>query len=449
MREIVGNSVLILGYGREGTSVHKYIQTRYPSKRIGIADQNDVVPKVEGSVTLHVGKDYLNSLLNYDVIVRSPGIPFRTPELQKSIKEGKKVTSETNIFFSECSGMVIGITGTKGKSTTSSLIYSILQSSYPDVRLVGNIGKPALDYLADSNHKTVFVAELSSHQLEDFHYSPHIAVLLAIVPEHLSYHGSFPTYVDAKGNIVNYQSADDIVVFNPANHTTERLAEESSGQKFKFSSHQIEGINCYVKGSDIFVGPEFVMATDEIPLLGPGNIENVLAAISIGVIMGVDIEKIRKAIKEFKPLPHRLEYVGEKNGVSFYNDSLATIPEAAINALEALGTNVETLIAGGYDRGLDFSKLGEFLANNTALKTLILFPTTGEKIWAAVLKAIKGDNPIAKYDVSTMEGAMDIASAKTSPGKICLLSPASASFGVFRDYEERGNKFRELVNKPS
>lgn len=449
MKEIDGNSVVILGYGREGKSVHKYLHEKYPSKRIGIADQNDVISEIEGSVTLHVGKDYLKSLSNYDIIIRSPGIPFQTPDLQESIKEGRKVTSETNIFFSECPGVVIGVTGTKGKSTTSSLIYNLLQSSYPDVRLVGNIGNPALAYLPDSNDKTLFVAELSSHQLEDFHYSPHIAVLLAIVPEHLTYHGGFSTYIDAKGNIVKHQSAEDIVVFNPANYNTEKLAEKSSGRKFKFSSHPVGGINCYVKETDIFVESTFIMATNKIPLLGPGNIENVLAAISVGIIMGVDIEKIRKTIKEFKSLPHRLEYVGDRNGIYFYNDSLATIPEATINALEALGANVETLIAGGYDRGLDFSKLGEFLANNTALKNLILFPTTGEKIWNAVLKTTKGVNPVVKYDVTIMEEAIDIALANTSPGKICLLSPASASFGIFRNYEERGNKFRELVTKIS
>lgn len=449
MKEIDGDSVLILGYGREGVSVHKYLHEKHPSKRIGIADQNNVVSEVEDSVTLHVGKDYLKSLSNYDVIVRSPGIPLRTPELQESIKEGKKVTSETNIFFSECSSFVIGVTGTKGKSTTSSLIYRLLQSSYPDVRFVGNIGKPALDYLTGSNDKTLFVAELSSHQLEDSHYSPNIAVLLAIAPEHLTYHGSFSTYVDAKGNIVNHQSIKDTVVFNPANHNTEKLAKKSNGRKFKFSSHQTEGINCYIKDAGIFARSEFIMAVDEIPLLGPGNIENVLAAISVGIIMGVDIEKIRKSIREFKPLPHRLEYVGERNGISFYNDSLATIPEATINALEALGMNVETLIAGGHDRGLDFSNLGEFLASNAALKNLILFPTTGEKIWTAISRSTKGVNPIAKHDVSTMEEAIDIALVSTSPGKICLLSPASASFGIFKNYEERGNKFRELANKDS
>lgn len=445
MKEIDGNSVLILGYGREGKSVHKFLHEKHPDKRIGIADQNDVVSEVEESVILHVGKDYLKNLSDYDIIIRSPGIPFSTPDLQKSIKDGKKVTSVTNIFFSECPGVVIGVTGTKGKSTTSSLIYCILQSSYPDVRLVGNIGNPALDYLPNSNNKTLFVAELSSHQLEDCHYSPHIAALLAIVPEHLSYHGNFFGYVHAKGNIVKHQSTGDTVVFNPSNHNVNKLAEKSPGHKFTYSPHQMEEINCYVRGTDIFVESTFIMATNEIPLLGPGNIENVLAAISVGTIMGVDIEKIRKTIKEFKPLPHRLEYVGDRNGIYFYNDSLATIPEATINALEALGVNVETLIAGGYDRGLDFSKLGEFLANKSSLKNLILFPTTGEKIWNAILKTTNNTNPIIRYDVTSMEEAIAIALRNTSPGKICLLSPASASFGIFRNYAERGNKFRELV----
>lgn len=449
MKEIEGESVLILGYGREGASTHKYIKEKFPDIKVGIADKNEVTPVVEGPVTMHVGKDYLKSLSSYDVIIRSPGIPLATPEIQKSAEEGNKITSETNIFFSDCLGLIIGVTGTKGKSTTSTLISTVLESTYPDVRLVGNIGNPSLDYLTDSDNKTVFVAELSSHQLEDLRYSPHIAVLLGIVPEHLSYHGSFASYVDAKGNIVKHQSEEDIVVFDPVNSVTEELAEKSKGQKFRFSSVQAKNVSCYIDGSDIFVNGEFIMSVKDIPLIGPGNIENVLAAISVGTIMNVDVKKIRDAIKEFKPLPHRLEYVGENNGVSFYNDSLATIPEATINAMEGLGVNVETLIAGGHDRGLDFSKLGDFLARNPDLKNLILFPTTGEKIWDAVLKASGGDTSISKYDVQTMEDAISIALSSTSAGKICLLSPASASFGIFKDYAERGNKFRELVNQIS
>lgn len=443
MKELAETSTLILGYGREGRSVHRFIRERYPKIHLGIADKDTISPEAKDEVEIHAGESYLGSLADYDVIVRSPGISFFAPEVQEALKQGKKITSGTNIFFSECPGTIIGITGTKGKSTTSTLTYDLLKTTYPDTRLIGNIGRPVLDYLSGADGETMFVAELSSHQLEDARYSPQVAVILAIVPEHLSRHGSFEAYVEAKANIVRFQGVNDTVVLNPDNPTTAEIAERSAGHKLTYSATQTN-VDCFVRDGEIFVEEHFVMPINEIPLLGYGNLENVLAAISVGRLFNVDLEKIIETIKKFKALPHRLEYVGDKNKVSFYNDSLATIPEATIHAMETLGSNVETLIAGGHDRGLDFSKLGEFLAGNNTLKNLILFPTTGERIWKAI-KAFREDTKIQRFDVESMEEAIRIALANTNPGKICLLSPASASFGIFKNYEERGNSFRNLV----
>lgn len=452
MKEIEGSSILLLGYGREGKSTHQYLLDNYPDKKIGIADQRKVEPLPNTSPELHTGKDYLRSLEQYDVIVRSPGIPFKLPELQRSIQAGKKVTSATNIFFSKCPGTVIGVTGTKGKSTTSSLTAHILNKDYADVRLVGNIGRPVLDYLPGANEETLFVAELSSQQLEDARYSPHIAIVLAIVPEHLNHHGSFLSYVEGKGNIVTHQTANDTVVFNPTHEVTTQLVNKSQARKFRFSLEKCSGISCYVNEGSIFVhqegkDPQFVMSAREIPLLGTVNIENTLASISVGTILGVAPSAIRNAVKEFSPLPHRLEFVGEYRGIRFYNDSLSTIPEATIHALNALGNDVTTLIAGGYDRGLDFTELGRFLASR-GLKTLILFPTTGEKIWKAVSDAtpITAMHP-EKYNVTTMKDAVRTAFDTTPSGKICLLSPAAASFGLFTNYEDRGDLFKKLVSE--
>ena len=201
MREIQGASILILGYGREGKSVHRYLLQNYPDIKIGIADLKGVKEPIDPATSVHAGEDYLASLQYYDTIVRSPGIPLRTAAIQQAINTGKQVTSATNIFLAEQQGNIIGITGTKGKSTTSSLIFAILQRQYPDVRLVGNIGKSALDYLADADGDTIFVFELSSYQLEDIRCSPHIAVFLNLVPEHLDYHGGFLDYAEAKENI--------------------------------------------------------------------------------------------------------------------------------------------------------------------------------------------------------------------------------------------------------
>lgn len=451
MNEIPGASALLLGYGREGQSAHRYLHAHYPDVVVGIADLHEVIPVIDSDVQLHTGTSYLDSIFGYDVIVRSPGIPTNIAKLQEARDQGKWVTSATNIFFSECQGMVIGITGTKGKSTTTSLVAEILKRRYPDVRVVGNIGRPVLDHLEGANNKTVFVAELSSHQLEDSRYSPHIAVILDIVPEHLDYYGNFDQYAQAKSQIVSHQKPEDIVIFNPSHQIVKGFGEQAGSQKYRFALSPVDGLICWVDSEVVFSQgksdkPNSVLVTNQIPLLGKGNLENTLAAVSVGLTLDVPIEMIRDAVREFKPLEDRLEFVGEVGGIRFYNDSLATIPEATIHALEALGREVETLIAGGFERHLNYTKLGEFIVQTEGLKHLILFPDTGSKIWEAVLKAQK-DKPahLTPHNVQTMDEAVRIAFEATSQGKICLLSPASASFNLFKDYRERGDMFKKLV----
>jgi UDP-N-acetylmuramoylalanine--D-glutamate ligase len=376
--EVRGRSALILGYGREGKSIHAWLKKHYPKLRIAVTDQKD-------------GTEYLSHIAEYDTVVRSPGVP---PYL---LGRARHITSATNIFFSRVQGKTIGITGTKGKSTTASLIAHILRVVYPDVRLVGNIGNPMLDALSGSSKNTVFVIELSSHQLVDIRYSPKIAVLLEIVPEHLDYYPDFASYKRAKENIFRFQKPGD---------------------------HLVRG--------------ETLDAVYKTTLLG--NRENIAAAVKVARFMNVPEQVIQKQLATFSPLPHRLEFVGEHRGVRFYNDSLATIPEATIHALEALGGKVVTLIAGGYDRGLDYSALGSYLGHSS-VNTLILFPDTGKKI-ARVVKT-----KIHTYAVGSMEEAVRLAYEHTPKGKICLLSPASASYNMFRDYEDRGNQFKEWVKK--
>ncbi len=451
MKEIKGQSVVLLGYGREGQSTHKYLLENYPDIRIGISDQNPVEPIPGTQTQMYVGSTYLDDLQSYDTAIRSPGIPPHTPELQRFKELGKWVTTETNIFFSECPGTIVGITGTKGKSTTASLVYEIIKSQYDDSRLVGNIGKPALDSLPEATPSTIFIAELSSYQLEDIRYSPHISVVLAITPEHINYHGDFDSYATAKANIVKHQSKKDMVVFNPDHETTAKKTSLSKSQKFCFSLRKKQGVSCYVEQGKIYIlnrrgEPKVIMKVDEIPLLGQGNLENTLAAVSVGFLVGISSKKTREAIRNFKPLPNRLEFVQERSGIRFYNDSLATTPEAVIHALEALGEDVETLIAGGYDRGLDFSILAKFLSKRK-LKNLILFPETGEKIWQAIINYVNPENLPQKYAVDSMEQAVNVAISNTSSGKICILSPGSASFNLFQDYEDRGNQFKKAIRR--
>lgn len=398
--EIQGSRILIVGYGREGKSVHAWLKQHYPDAKITIADK-----KTDGD-------GYLDHIAEYDTVIRSPGVPARL------LAKARHVTTATNIFFSLVVGKTIGVTGTKGKSTTSSLIAHILKTHFSDVRLVGNIGIPMLDHLEGASADTVFVIELSSHQLEDIRYSPHVAVILNIVPEHLDYYPDFDSYKRAKANIVQYQEPSDVVIYGTS---VEALAAGSRGQKI----------------------PIVDVPLPDSSLLG--NKENKMAALSVAHAFDVSEEHIKQAFATFSPLPHRLELVGEFGGITFYNDSLATIPEAAIHALATFGDRVGTLIAGGYDRHIDFTALGAYLATHP-VDTLILFPDTGEKIWAAIMAA-NPDTTIQKYGVSSMEDAVKLAYTHTLSGKICLLSPASASYNLFRDYADRGDQFRQWVEK--
>ncbi|MBR8828358.1 MAG: UDP-N-acetylmuramoyl-L-alanine--D-glutamate ligase [Gomphosphaeria aponina SAG 52.96 = DSM 107014] len=452
MEEIKGKSVLILGYGQEGKSTHKYLREKHPDKIIGIADFQEVKDCLDSTATkIHTGSNYLSFIAEYDVIVRSPGITLLTPEIQAAINQGKQVTSATNIFLSQGRGTIIGITGTKGKSTTSTLIFNILSKHYADVKLAGNIGKPALDYLADSNENTIFVLELSSYQLFDLKSSPHISVLLNIVPEHLDYHGGFENYIAAKENILRYQTEKDFIIANPNHSTVLLLLAKTAAKKIYFSPEKTAHYhyNSYIEDGYIVTCKDGikqqVISIKDIPLIGAANLENILAATTVGTILDVPLTYIAEAIREFKPLRHRLEFVGEYKGIKFYDDSIATIPQATINAIAAL-EKVETLIAGGHDRGLDFAELGTYIINKS-IKTLILFPETGNKIWEAVCKASPHKRP-QKYDVTSMEEAIKIVYQTASVGTVCLFSPASPrTRWLFNTFDERGDLFKEYLIK--
>jgi len=393
LQDLKVKTILILGFGREGKATLNFLNKHFPEKEIALADQSD-------------GDNYLDKINDFDVIIKSPGIPF-LPEIQKAKDEGKIITSATEIFFDNCKGQIVGVTGSKGKSTTSSLIYEVLKKGGLDVYLVGNIGIPALEVLDQGDENSIFVYELSSFQLENLKKSPHIAVITNIYPEHLDHHGSFGAYKDAKANIVKYQNENDYVIFNKDNKECKDMAELSDAKnKYGYSDQ-----------------PPF---SKDI-------------AIYIGKLFNISDQNIKQAIDNFKTLPHRLEYIGEFKGIKFYNDSLATIPQATIRALKVLGANVQTLIAGGFDRGVDYSILGSIIMKSE-IKNLILFPTTGEKIGKLV-----GDK-IKKFKVDNMKDAARIAFEQTNPGKIVLLSPASSSFNLFRDYEDRGNQFKGFVS---
>ena len=448
--EIRGQSVLMLGHGREGRSAIAYLRGKYPDLRLGIADAKAIdVSTLPQGVQIHSGPDYLDAIAAYDTVVRSPGIRPDLPELLAAAPV-KQITSLTNLFMECCPGTVIAVTGTKGKSTTSSLIAHLLGAIFPDVRLVGNIGNPALDRISDATESSIFVLELSSFQLADLKRAPQVAVMLNIVPEHLDYHGTFDAYRDAKARITILQDSTQLLVCNPANQSLAPVLAATKAAKLFFrTSGQPEDAAVFNHDGAIHLqfGNRALrwIEHSELPVRGPGNIENVSAAVALALDCGMQPEMIRERLKSFKPLAHRLEPVGIHRGIQFYNDSLATIPEATINALTALGPAVHTLICGGHDRGLEYGVLADELCSSN-VKTLILFPVTGKKILdTCVARCSNFLDGRTVFHINTMEEAVRKAYEATPPGAICLLSPAASSLNLFRDYQDRGEQFRRCI----
>ena len=458
--------ILILGLGQEGRSTWAFLRAEFPEKVLGVADQapleklsleTQALLREDGRVRAHLGSGYLASLGDYEIIVKSPGIPLLQPALQQAARAGKKITSQTAIFFANFAGAIIGITGTKGKSTTASLAHAILRQKFPTAQLIGNIGAPALDWLAGLKPNAPVVYELSSHQLEGLAYSPRVAVLLNIVPEHLDYYASFDQYIAAKTCITRSQAKGDFLIYDADHEIPRKIAAASRATRLGCSLDGEQWAGSYLAEDHIVFRPngdkaEPVVRIKDVPLLGRFNLMNVAAAVAVGKVLRVANEQITAAVRNFQPLEHRLERVGTFGGITYFNDSIATVPEATIGALDALGDGVETLLLGGTDRHLDFSGLAKRLTASQ-VKTLILFPATGERIWKAICdadlsrRAVDQTAPsrLAHFFVESMEDAVALAKQHTAQGKICLLSPASPSFGLFRDYRDRGACFKQLV----
>lgn len=430
LEELKDKKILIVGYGIEGKSTKEYLLKHFPDMEIGIADKTD-------------GDDYLEKQEGYDLAIKSPSIPTRELTIA--------YTTATNIFMANAKGKVIGVTGTKGKSTTSTLIYEILKKHGADAHLGGNIGVPMLSFIDQLQDDSISVLELSSFQLSDATLSPHIAVLLMTAPEHLDYHVDINSYIEAKRNILRFQTPADYAILNK-DYPATRESDLFTDAKIYWVGHSMtddEKQGCFIQEKGIFLKmngrEEKILDTSEVMLKGRHNLENVCAAIAASLLAGATMKAIIPVLKTFKGLAYRLEYVGQNNGISYFNDSLATIPEATIGALEALGTDVETLIAGGHDRGLDYQELGKYIAEKTKIKTLILFPETGKKVWEEVVSETPVSTRPRKFETTSMDEAVQIASKNTAYGKICLLSPAASSFGLFKDYKDRGDKFKEAV----
>lgn len=409
--------ILILGMGREGLSTLNFFKKFYPKINISTADQKD-------------GANYLDNLNNFDLIIKSPGISWNINKICEARNDGIEFTSQTQIFLEHFRDQTIGVTGTKGKSTTVSLIYNILKTAGKNVKLVGNIGKPVLDYIESFEDKNLFVYEMSSHQLSDATVSPHIAVLLNIYPEHLDYYSSFEEYFEAKINIAKYQTPGDVFIYNSDFKEIIDIAQSVKSKTTAFSS----STNLEDLGIKLVLNP----------LLGSHNLNNIKASVMVAQSLGIENDIIKRGIETFKPLEDRLELVGKIGGVSFINDGLATIPQATISAVDSFRNENLTVILGGFDRGIDFNILGAYLKGIKNVKNVVLIGQTAQKI-NEVLIQNNFEGNVYNLGKVPMNKIVKKAFGVTKPKGVVLLSPSATSFDMFKDYKDRDDQFKEAV----
>jgi len=445
IQELTGKKVLILGFGREGKSTYRFIRKNNIDCEIGIADINNITDKdiIEDNVVLHTGINYMDAMKQYEIIIKTPGISFKDIDLEE-IRD--KVTSQTEMFLKYGGSKIIGITGTKGKSTTSSLIYNMLKQKYK-VLLVGNIGLPAFDEMDVYDEIDYFVYELSSHQLEFVKHSPHISVLLNMYEDHLDHYKSYEEYKEAKRNIYKYQSNKDYYIFNHDEKDVLNGDRQLNQCLIAVGKNEIPQNNyVWYLDNEVYLDINKDKMKVYIPqnenIHGLHNKYNIAVATTVAKLLNVEDEKIAKAVEEFKPLSHRLQPIGIYNQVTYIDDSIATIPEAVISAVESI-PNINTVIIGGMDRGINYSSLIEFLSKDR-VENVILMYNSGKRIYDELMKRQVISNVIYAED---LEKAVQLATQITRPGTICLMSPAAASYGVFKNFEERGDKFKEYVIK--
>ena len=448
---ITGKKIAIVGFGIEGVSCANYLGVR---NRIFIIDQkskeqidDDLWKKLKIKNIKFFWGSRMPKGLDVDFIVRSPGVGPEAAVVKKLLGKKTQITTLTNIFFDECPCPVIAVTGTKGKGTTATLIYKILKEKFKGVFLAGNIGTPALDILSKLKKDSLAVLELSSFQLLDLKKSPHLAVILMVTTEHLDWHKDQDEYISAKKPIVLFQSKNDFAVVNADFANSTKIARNIKSKIYYFSTKKrTNGV--YLEGRRIVSGiesPEEICDISKIRLVGKHNIENVLAAVAVSKIYSVQNDDIVKVLTTFKGLEHRLELVGEKNQIRFYNDSFSTTPETTIAAIESFD-NKKILILGGSSKNSDFSALSEKITKDSSIKALVLIGQEAERIENSINDNGYFKGPVLK-GAKNMEEIVKAAQKLAKPGYIVLLSPACASLDMFKNYKDRGEKFKTEVRK--
>ena len=416
-------------------------------------EEKDINPQIikkikEYKINYYFGKDNLKHLDNFDIIFRSPSCLPTKPELVQAAENGALVTTEIEMLMKMCPCKIIGVTGSDGKTTTTSLIHAILNKAGYTTYLGGNIGTPLFTKLPEMEPNDIVVLELSSFQLMNMHVSPDIAVITNITPNHLNIHKDYQEYIDAKKCIFKNQNENGILILNYDNDITRECSKEAKGKVIFFSSKE-KLDNGFIVDEDIVKEcndgvRKHILNTDEVILRGNHNFQNIATALAATKTL-VDTDVAVEAIKKFKPVEHRIEFVREIDGVKWYNDSASSSPTRTISGLNAFKENI-ILIAGGYDKNLEYQPLAKPVVDKVS--TLILIGQTAEKIYDVVKNEAEKENKKININMcDTLEQTIEIAKKSAKKGDIVLFSPASASFDMFKNFADRGNQFKDLVNK--
>lgn len=468
---LASKNVAILGMGIEGVALASYLIDKSASVTLlDCKSQFEIETSLPASkdifldkrYVLNLGESYLSDLNKFDVIFRSPGIRYLLPEIQEASRAGVIISSQIKLFFDLCPAKIIGVTGTKGKGTTSSLIYEIMKKN-DQIRmtksekptktyLAGNIGTPAISFVDELKENDWVILELSSFQLQDLHKSPHIAVVLNISSDHLDYHTDEVEYHEAKLSIVKFQQPKDFAIVNMDYLTSFKFASATDAKCYYFSGNKSVDDGAYVRATigknnvyevvcNIGGQEKIVCKSNEIKLFGRHNLENIAAATLATSVAGIELDLISEVAKDFKGLPHRLEFVREISGVKIFNDSFSTNPDPTMAAVRAF-KEPKLLILGGSTKGADFDEMGKEISESD-VKAIALIGDEADNIG----RSLKSNN----FDGEIYDSGYDLNSAiaslfkVASRGDVLIFSPACASFDMFKNYKNRGEVFKEAV----
>jgi len=445
MAELNNKRVLVVGLGKSGVASALFLKAH--GARVTVSDtksgdelRNEIPVLLDHGITVETGGHGERTFRGQDLIVVSPGVPVDAAQLVQARALGESVIGEIELAAQFLPGPIVAITGSNGKTTTTTLTGEILSAGGLPTLVGGNIGTPAISLAERAKPETVVVLEVSSFQLETIQsFRPKLAVVLNVTPDHLDRHRTFEVYVDAKSRIFENQQASDFAVLNMDDPTCVAMGTRTRAQVFWFSRQKEVVLGAYVRdGMIVFrdgTGEREVLPVAEIPLKGAHNLENVLAAVCAGALMGCAPEKIRQAVRDFKAVEHRLEFVATIRGVDYYNDSKATNVDATIKALESFPANIH-LILGGKDKGSDYSVLNDLLRQR--VKRVYTIGAAAEKIESQIKN-------VEVVHAETLENALRKANAVAQAGDVVLMAPACASFDQFKNYEQRGQVFKEVV----